>query len=165
MTARGDLTERVRLSTRAQALVSGELSPEDLDDEELMRGQVREASGRFAHKPPSLIPRQLRDELQRRLLARGDEILKRGYLVATQLMVEVVQDQNVPVKERLSAAKFIIDKIAPDKIEVVHRSETPIEQMLREAMSEGGLVVGSSASIVEEENTHGRLPAGPTQQP
>ena len=142
-----------------------ELSPEDLDDEELMRGQVREASGRFAHKPPSLIPRQLRDELQRRLLARGDEILKRGYLVSTQLLVEVVQDPNVPVKERTSAAKFIIDKIAPDKIEVVHRSETPIEQMLREAMSEGGLVVGSTASIVEEENTHGRLPAGPTQQP
>ena len=161
----GDLTERVRLSARAQALVSGELSPEDLDDEELMRGQVREDSGRFAHKPPSLIPRQLRDELQRRLLARGDEILKRGYLVSTQLLVEVVQDPNVPVKERTSAAKFIIDKIAPDKIEVVHRSETPIEQMLREAMSEGGLVVGSTASIVEEENTHGRLPAGPTQQP
>ena len=157
--------ERVRLSSRAQALVSGELSPEDLDDEELMRGQVREDSGRFAHKPPSLIPRQLRDELQRRLLARGDEILKRGYLVSTQLLVEVVQDPNVPVKERTSAAKFIIDKIAPDKIEVVHRSETPIEQMLREAMSEGGLVVGSTASIVEEENTHGRLPAGPTQQP
>ena len=34
---KGDVTERVRLSSRAQALMSGDFSAEDLDDEEVER--------------------------------------------------------------------------------------------------------------------------------
>ena len=152
MTARGDLTERVRLSARAQALVSGELSPEDLDDEELMTGSFRDKSGKL-HSTNKLIPKAMHQEIMRRILQRGQEKIRQDFFGALDVVSEIMYDDQNDPSIRLRAANMIIERTAgktPEKVELsveVKKYEDVAVSILRE-LPEGI----EEAEIVDDED-------------
>lgn len=97
--------------------MTGELSVEDLDDEELMRGQIRNKNGTFG-KPPLVVPRSFLTRLAAEMQARVEAEL-RGDLPA---MYAVMREQALNPKTRPDvrheSAKYIIERVTgkiPDK--------------------------------------------------
>ena len=50
---------RVRVADRLEMLIAGEITVEDLDDEEVRRMQLRDKNGNFQGRPGKWIPREL----------------------------------------------------------------------------------------------------------
>ena len=127
------------VSPRADAIRRQEIRVEDLDDEELIRGQVRDADGHFRHGPLRQIPREFHDELMRRILDRGLEKLRSSYLSAIDVIVDgIVEDRTVDIRLRYDAAKYVIERLAgrtPERVEVgveMKKWETVMTKIIKE---------------------------------
>ena len=117
--------ERRRALSRAEQFNKGFITTDDLDDEELARQQVREDDGTFARMRAAM-PVDKIAEMQRALLARGNDVFKRAFIAATQTMMEISQDPNVPPQTRLAASKMIIDKVAPTATVIEIKPHDPV---------------------------------------
>lgn len=116
-TIEGIRTENPRLI----ALLSGELSVEDLDAEELAKGRVRCVDGTFRGRPRAEVPRAIYEAMQREILKRGEALWRESYEAAIMALVRVATDPNPMVKDgdRVTAAKYIVERVAgkvPDKL-------------------------------------------------
>jgi len=110
------------VSPRAHLLTTGAISVADLDDEELLRGQVRDADGKFRSGPLRQIPKEFHDELMRRILEKGTDKLRKQYLNAIDVMVDIMNDNTQDAALRVRTAQYIIERLAgktPDKVEAV----------------------------------------------
>jgi acyl-CoA thioesterase len=99
----------------------GEIKAEDLDDEELMRGQIKADNGTFSGRPPHLIPRAFHEALTRELLKRGEGILRRNFMMAMETFIVIAADPNVEPKDRLKAAQYIWERTAgkiPERMDI-----------------------------------------------
>lgn len=114
-----------RVLTRPEKFAHGQLSTDDLDDEELARQQVRNDDGTFPRVRPALHINKI-SEMQRALLARGNDVFKAAFLEATQTMREICTDPNVPPQVRLQAARMIIDKVAPTATIIEIKPHDPV---------------------------------------
>lgn len=126
-----------RVSGRMAQLLAGELSVEDLDEEELARGQFRDEHGQFRGRPNKLIPRELQQEMIRRLLQHGDEIWRQGYNIAIRVHLEICSDPNNSPADRLKAAQYLIERVAgktPDRIHIA--AEDPVESLFRQILND-----------------------------
>ena len=129
--------EKVRISGRMAQFMAGDISIEDLDDEELARGQFRDANGQFSGRPNKLIPREVQQEMIRRLLARGDELWRQGYNIAIKVHLEIAADPNNSPADRLKAAQYLIERVAgktPDRIHIA--AEDPVETLFRSILQD-----------------------------
>ena len=59
-----------RSPTRLELLIAGELTMEDLDDEEIQRMQLRNAQGDFRGRPPMWVPRSMALALRAEFIRR-----------------------------------------------------------------------------------------------
>lgn len=139
------------VSPRADAIRRQEIRVEDLDDEELIRGQVRDADGHFRHGPLRQIPREFHDELMRRILDRGMEKLRSSYLAAIDVIVDgIVEDRSVDIRLRYDAAKYVIERLAgrtPERVEVgveMKKWETVMTKIIKE-------IPGSEQPVIDGE--------------
>lgn len=117
--------EHRRVRTRPEKFARGEITVDDLDDEELARQQVREDDGTFARMRPALHVNKI-GEMQRALLSRGNDVFKAAFIEATQTMREICTDPNNPPQVRLQAAKMIIDKVAPTATVIEIKPHDPV---------------------------------------
>lgn len=100
-----------KLSPRYQDLAEGRISIEDLDMEELTRGQLRNADGTFSGPKPHVIPRAMHDVLQKELQKRMQNMFNGQIMVGFDAIVEIAQDPRVSVtRERLAAAQYIVER-------------------------------------------------------
>lgn len=102
-------------------LIAGRISVEDMDNEELVRGQFKDAGGKFRGRPPRLIPREIHDRMRNELLLRGQQLFAESYLNAIRVYAEIAADPGVEPKARLRAAAMIIERIGgktPERIEL-----------------------------------------------
>lgn len=123
----------IHVTGRVKALLNGEISVADLDDEELQRGQVRDKNGNFSGRPSSIVPRKFHDEIVRRLLGRGDELYREHYLKMIEVFTSIAMDTTAKDADRLKAADMVITRIAgkvPDKVELTAQIK-PWESMLQ----------------------------------
>lgn len=97
-----------QLSPRWQDYQAGRLKVEDLDWEELTRGQIRNASGNFRGGQPKVLPKAFHDELLRRAKEHGQEFFTRNLDVALQSLVTVAE--YGPPREKVQAAIYITDR-------------------------------------------------------
>jgi hypothetical protein len=97
------------LSPRWQDYQAGRLSVEDLDWEELTRGQIRNASGNFRGGQPKVLPKAFHDELLRRAKEHGQEYFTRNLDVALNSLVRLAQYGED--RERLGASIYITDRV------------------------------------------------------
>lgn len=97
------------LSPRWQDYQAGRLKVEDLDWEELTRGQLRNASGNFRGGQPQTLPKAFHDELLRRAKEHGQEYFTRNIDVALGSLVHLAQYGES--RERLGASIYITDRV------------------------------------------------------
>lgn len=117
-----DATTGRYVSPRADAIRRQELKLEDLDDEELMKGRVRDADGKFRRGDSRKIPKAFHEELMRRIIERGVGKMRSNYMAAVDVIVDdVIGDDTTDIRLRYEAAKYVIERLSgktPDRVAV-----------------------------------------------
>lgn len=128
----------VRMTGRYALLFNGIISVEDLDDEELARGQLKATDGSFRGRPPRAVPAELLQAMRREWLTRAEDKLRAALMDhGLGTLVELAKDKTVDASVRLRASQTIIERTmgkVPDKIEL--RSEDPVEALFRSILSD-----------------------------
>jgi hypothetical protein len=132
-----DHDKYVRIQGRYALFLSGKITVEDLDDEELARGRLRAADGTFRGRPPTMLPTELVQAMRREWLGRAQEKLAAAlHEVGIGTLVELARECPDPAV-RLRAADKIIERTmgkVPDKIEV--GVEDPVETLFRKILND-----------------------------
>lgn len=118
--------------TRFQKFKLGLITVEDLDDEELARGQFKDSKGRFVGHPPQNIPREMHDSFISELFKRADMRLQEGLVECVNTMVEIATSPVYEAKDRIKAATWTYERIrgrTPDV--VIHSQDKPWEHVLQ----------------------------------
>lgn len=109
------------LSPRYQKLATGEMSVEELDWEELLRGQLKNEDGHFSGAKPSILPRQMHEAIAREILLRAESKFRENYDVAMEAILGLIRSPRTPAREKLAAAQYVIERTIgkiPDKQDV-----------------------------------------------
>lgn len=113
-------------------IAAGELTLDDWDDQELIRGYRRNRDGKFG-PPPKWIPQEVAQEIHRRVLKRGGKKMLQAYLQSVDDLVALAQQADSE-KVKLEAIKELQNRIAgkvPDKVMV--SADDPWADMLADA--------------------------------
>jgi polysaccharide pyruvyl transferase WcaK-like protein len=108
---------------RYEEFMTGKLTVEDLDDEEIARMQLRSADGSFRGRPPGVIPRELATAFKREQQRRFQQFIAEAVPAAQRAVIELVNSRRLQPGDatRLKAAEAILERFAgkvPDKVEV-----------------------------------------------
>lgn len=107
----------------------GMLKAEELDDDELARGQIRLEDGSYTKN--DFVSAEIHQEFKARLFERGDVLLREAYLDAVRTFAEVAKNDIYEPSDRLKAAEFIFTRLRgkiPDIIEL--RADKPFENVM-----------------------------------
>lgn len=151
----------VRISGKWALLLRGDIKVEDLDDEEVARGRMRDRNGNFSGRPPKLIPRELLDRINSEHHRRVNEILEQSLGHMTKTMRDIAIDPDVDAATRLKAAIYVYERFfgkTPDKIEVRKgdRVDQLVSRILFEADEATPLENELAAAEAELEDTRTR---------
>lgn len=128
----------IRLRGRYAEFLSGKITVEDLDDEELAQGRLRSSDGTFRGRPPTVIPAEMVQAMRREWLKRAQNTLAEALLdVGIRGMIELAKDPLVDPAVRLRAQQVIIERTmgkVPDKIEIA--AEDPVETLFRKILND-----------------------------
>lgn len=114
----------------------GKLSVEDLDDEELSRGQIRKADGTWTKN--NFVSAEIHDKMVRELFKRSDELLQQNLLTAVETFAEIAKGTAYEPADRLKAAEFIFTRLrgkVPTEIKV--EQSKPFEVVLTDVLTGG----------------------------
>lgn len=144
---------RKLVTGRAARFLRGEISIDDLDDEELARGQFRDRDGRFRGHPSSIIPRQFHTEMVRRLLERGTEKFREDFFAMIDVVIAIAKDEDVDAGVRLKAADMAITRLAGKPVDRVEMSVAikPWEQTLVGIIRSAPQDVGEMVVVEDDE--------------
>lgn len=98
-------------SPRWQALINGDITVEDLDIEELMRGQLRDKNGGFRGNTAQLVPRRLHLAMVQELHVRVEKMFMEHIEDAVETMLEVMKYGETRDMVRLQAAQYWIERV------------------------------------------------------
>lgn len=115
----------LRLMTpRMRDLAEGRLKVEDLDWEELTRGQLRDKNGKFSGTRPAILPRAWHDAVAAEIVRGAEAEFRRNFDGAMATMVQMATNPGTPARERLAAAQYVIERtIGP----IVQKTENKTE--------------------------------------
>lgn len=102
-------------------VVSGEIPLEELDDDELSRGQLKDKNGNFVGRAGKLIPKEIADRRTRLLMQRVQEQFTEVALKASQAFIDVLEDPNADHKDKMQAARYLHDRFlgkVPERVEL-----------------------------------------------
>lgn len=108
---------------RYRAFIDGELTVEDLDDEEISRAQLRASDGTFRGGVPMSLPREFVRAIQVEQQRRFHQWIAKNLEDAQKAVMELVNSKSLTPGDatRLKAAQEIIERFAgktPDRVEV-----------------------------------------------
>lgn len=111
---RGQRTRVVatRERTRLELLVSGELKIEELDDEEILRMQLKNMNGDFRGRPPLWVPRQFALEMRAEFTRRFQGELNNMLPKALKAHKEILDSRHLAPGDaaRMTAVKEVYDR-------------------------------------------------------
>lgn len=122
----------------------GKLSVDDLDDEELARGQIRKPDGSFTMN--KFVSSDIHNKMIAKLFERSDELLRNNLLVAVETFAEIASGTAYEPADRLKAAEFIFTRLrgkVPQEIKI--GVDKPFEKVL-DAVLQGGSRAESRAN-------------------
>lgn len=134
----GAKEKKITISPKMQALMDGTISIEDLDDEEIQRGQIRDKNGQFRGNKMDLIPRKFYDLATRELLRRWQDQVNQQLNPMLKVLQELAQNPRVSADARYKSAVYLIERAAgkvPEKTEMkveVAKWEEDIEGLFYE---------------------------------
>ena len=100
------------IPTRYEAFMNGELTIDDLDEDEIMRGQLKNAAGNFGGRPPMYIPRKFATALAEKQKELIQAELAGLVLPAMRTLVEVMNKPHPQPGDnaKVQAAKLILER-------------------------------------------------------
>lgn len=104
-------------SDRLAMLLTGEMSVEDLDDDELARGYPKNRNGTFAGRPPKVIPLVIHQRMQREFYKRMEEKMKTALPDALQMLSDIATAPGREDRDRLKAIDMILNRIMGKPLE------------------------------------------------
>lgn len=119
--------------SRREKFLEGYITVDDLDEEELARGEVRGADGRFPATPSKVVPRSMHDEMIKELFARADEKLRTSLVDSVGVMQEIAMGSAYEPADRIKAAQWIYERMrgkVPTEIKV--SQDEPWEMVVQE---------------------------------
>lgn len=117
--------------TRYKQFLAGQITVEDLDDEEIMCFGFRTASGRIMR--PKQVPREMVTAFTRTLYDRSLQELKVNTLEAAKTLASIMIDSSNDASIRLKAAEAILDRTLGKAPQVVSITSTaPWEEIFDE---------------------------------
>lgn len=131
MTPGGRVTVTASYNPRMVSLMAGDISVEELDDEELARGMCRNPNGGWPQKKPEMVPKVLHDRMVRELFSRADEALRMNLLDAVNSVTKIATGDSVDANVKLKAAQWMFERLrgkVPDVVQVTQ--EKPFEVTL-----------------------------------
>lgn len=107
-TARG--TSKVEMARVMVDIIDDPEVLKEWDDEELARGQRRDKDGKFRGRPPTVMPRAILVEQQRRKVSEANDRLVRSVDQAVEALAEIVVSSQDD-KARVKAAELIMTRV------------------------------------------------------
>lgn len=92
--------------------MNGQVDLREWDEEELIRGRPRDKNGTFRGRPPTLMPRQVYDELRRRTLTEFHEKVRSNVLPAMDALAAMARGEEDADPARIKAIQEIINRFA-----------------------------------------------------
>ena len=152
---------------RWQQLLAGHITVEDLDDEELSRGQCRGKDGKFSAIAPKMIPKALHDRMAKQLIVRAQEKFQQGLFGAIDALNEIASGSAYEPADRIKAAGMVIDRVmgkTPDVINMTVEQkpwEVIFDAISRDSGSDNEafkrIESAIEAEVVEIEDQYGDL--------
>ncbi len=112
--------------SRYQLLIDGDLSVEDLTDDEIMNGRCLNRDGNFKGRPPATFPRALHDAMRKEFQKRIQEKLNNTADVAVQTLLDIAMNHRASADARVKASVVLLERTmgkVPDKIEAFVESK------------------------------------------
>lgn len=98
------------VKSRYQMLMDGELTVQDLDDDEIRAGRCKDKNGNFSGRPPKDFPRALHDALHNEFVKRTNETFKSLVDVATDVLLDVAMNKRAAAPARVQAANILLER-------------------------------------------------------
>ena len=121
----------VKVNNRMKQLIEGKIPLSELDEEELARGQLRGANGKFSGTGPQVVPRAMHQKMTTELFKRADDAMKTSLVDAAETLTQIMKSPETEVKDKLKAATWLIERVmgkTPDTLIV--GQQQPWEQLL-----------------------------------
>lgn len=132
----------IRVTGRYALFLSGKITVEDLDDDELAQGRLKAVDGTFRGRPPKTIPADMVAAMRREWISRAEARLREALMEKGIGTLVDLASNAVDESVRLRAAQGIIERTmgkVPDKIHV--QAEDPVETLFRRILADpDGLV-------------------------
>ena len=142
---------QARLNPRYQKLLDGDLTLDDLDEEELFRGQLRGADGSFRGAPPAVIPWMMHAEAMAAVGKRVERIGANNIEDILASMVRIATGDSIfaDARAQVDAQKYLLDRLMGKPVER-QVTETTITAKWEQAFEDGGgLLVDVDPDIVQ----------------
>lgn len=159
--------QNVRLTDRYQQLLDGVITIDDLDEEEILRGKLRNANGSFGGPIPRVIPWTMHEALRSTMEKRMQRKMAEALPDVIDSLIRVAKYSRSGAA-RVQAAEVIMNRVfgkVPDKAEV----HTTVTARWEDAAKGGRIFVDLEpeagdvvdAELVEEEKPAPVPPAPP----
>jgi hypothetical protein len=161
-----------RAGSRLDLFMRGELTAEDLTEEELLTGILNDKNGERSGRPANLIPREFHTAVVQRLIAIGEGKLQSAYLEAAENIIAIALGDPEKVEEKffengklvgsenrsydpvvLKAAQYVFERIGGKTPEVVAATvsvkswEQHLESFTKEHLASPGMARSASSAI------------------
>lgn len=134
----------------------GRLPVEELDDEELSRGQIRKEDGSFTSN--QFVSAEIHDAMVKKLFERSDQKMRENLLTAVDAMAEIAGGTAYEPADRLRASEFIFKWLrgqTPVKVEV--GISKPFEQVIQAVFSGGSRAESRARRGIHDEVLDGEV--------
>lgn len=111
---------RAKVPERYQQLIDGVITVDDLDDDEIARGQLRDTNGNFTGSAPKAIPWVMHDALRASMERRIQRQLMSKMTEVTDALLQIATYEGYGTEARVKAMALIFDRAlgkVPDKSE------------------------------------------------
>lgn len=117
------LRAKARNMTRQDMFNNGMLTVEDMDDEELRCGRMRDNLGKIPKvtRTMEMVPRDLYDEMVAEHQRRTQEKFRQQLDACLNTMVDIMDDDTCEPKDRMEAAKYLMERVMgkqPERVQV-----------------------------------------------
>lgn len=111
---------------------------EGLDEEELARGQLKDADGGWRGRPPTLVPREFHLACQREMKRRFEQLFQDDVLKVAKQYLKLAQSKEIKPETQAKMLQYAMERVfggIPKDVRV--SQEAPWESMVVNVMTDG----------------------------